>query len=275
MVLGQHASSKLQHLFLQHKSIRVPSKITVCDGKIAHGGACNPKRVTINPCKSSHPINLTYVRMVLGQHASLKLQHLFPQHKSIREPSKSMERAGKVVHSSACNPKRVTINPCRSLHPINLTYVRMVLGQHASSKLQHLFLQHKSIRVPSKITIRGGKTTHGGACNPKRVTINKCEASHPINLTYVRMVLGQHASLKLQHLFPQHKSIRVPSKITVRGGKIAHGGACNPKRVTINPCEASHPINLTYGRMVLGQHASLKLQHLFLQYKSIREPSKI
>jgi hypothetical protein len=49
-----------------------------------------------------------------------------------------------------------------------------------------------------------------------RVTINKCESSKHISLTYLRMVIGQHALEKLQHLFSQHKSILMPSKITVR-----------------------------------------------------------
>jgi hypothetical protein len=92
----------------------------------------------------------------------------------------------------------------------------MVLGQYSSSKLQHLFSQHKGILVPSKMSVRERKIVHGHACSAKRVTINQSKALKKISFTNLRMVLGQHSSSKLQHLFLQHESIRVPSQTGVR-----------------------------------------------------------
>jgi hypothetical protein len=43
--------------------------------------------------------------------------------------------------------------------------------------------------------------------------------------TYQRMVLRQHAPLKLKRLLSRHKSIFVPPKVRVREGEIAHCGA--------------------------------------------------
>jgi hypothetical protein len=181
--------------------------------------------------------------MVLGQHASSKLQNLLPQHKRIRMPSKSTVRVGKIVHSPACNPKHAS-QSLRANHVIivNLTYVGMVLGKIASKQLQHLLLQHKRIRMPSKSTVRVGKIMHGDACNPKRAS-QSLRANHVIIiiLTYVRMVLGQHASSKLQNLLQKYKSIRMPSKSTVRNSKTVHSAACNPKRAS-HRTHANHVI---------------------------------
>ncbi len=54
---------------------------------------------------------------------------------------------------------------------------------------------------------------------------------------YVRMVVQQHASLKLQRLLLQHQSILVPPKCTVRRGKIAHRSAYN------KTCQITRQIN--------------------------------
>jgi hypothetical protein len=48
--------------------------------------------------------------------------------------------------------------------------------------------------------------------------------------TYIRMVCRQHTSPKSKCLLSQHKSILVPPKFTVRGGKIAHCGTWNRTR---------------------------------------------
>jgi hypothetical protein len=151
----------------------------------------------------------------------------------------------------------------------------MVLWQHSPSKLQHFFLQHKGISMPSQTSVRVCKIAHGNTCKPIRVTAKKCESSKHINLTYLRMVIGIHALAKLQHFFSQHKSILVPCNFIIRICKIAHVAAYKPIRVTTNKTESSKHISLTYLRMVLGQHSSSKLQHLFSQHKGISMPSEL
>jgi hypothetical protein len=51
----------------------------------------------------------------------------------------------------------------------------------------------------------------------------------PHALTYLRMVRRQHATPELQHLLIHCNRIRVPSKVSVRRSKVAHGRACTSK----------------------------------------------
>ena len=121
-----------------------------------------------------------------------------------------------------------------------LTYVRMVLRQHATIQLQHTFLHRKRIRVPSQRRVRRSKIAHGRACTSsdkpyRHNQQDKHARSAPhMPLTYVRMVRRQHATSELQHTFLHRKRIRVPSQRRVRLGEIAHGRACassdNPYR---------------------------------------------
>jgi hypothetical protein len=130
-------------------------------------------------------------------------------------PSQTSIRVCKIAHGNTCKSIRVKIKKSESSKHINRTYLRMILGQHSSSKLQHFFSQHKGILVPSNLIIRICKIAHIAACKPVRVTANKSESSNHINHTYLRMIFGQHSSSKLQHLFSQHKGIRVPSELEV------------------------------------------------------------
>ena len=65
-----------------------------------------------------------------------------------------------------------------------LTYVRMVLRQHATPELQHPFLHRKRIRIPSKGYVRRSKIAHGHNCtsyskaNHLRIDQKQLDAAH-------------------------------------------------------------------------------------------------
>jgi hypothetical protein len=120
----------------------------------------------------------------------------------------------------ATNPVKlhVKFNKAQSHH----TYVWMILRQNTSQKLKRLLLQHQSILVSTKFTIRAGKIAHCGACNRSSLTITRHINITHWHHTYMRMVLRQNASMKLKRLLLQRHSILVPTKFTVRVGKMAH-----------------------------------------------------
>jgi len=115
-----------------------------------------------------------------------------------------------------------------------LTYVGMVLRQHATPVRQHAFIQPNRIRIPSKFTVRRSKIAYGVGCTSrhmqKHIPSQHTKRMQRINshrpFTYVRMVLRQHVMIKLYHHFPHLKRIRMPSKFTVHRSNIAHGVAC-------------------------------------------------
>jgi hypothetical protein len=197
--------------------------------------------------------------MVLRQHSASKLHHLFLRHQSIFMPPKSRVRCGKIVQGHPCAIPDASQSYMQSITtPMQLTDIRMVLGQHSSQKLQHLFPQHQSIFMPPKIRVRAGKSAQGLACTiPNASQSNMQSITTPMQLTDMRMVLRQHSSLKLQHPFPQHQSIFMPPKIRVRESKIVHGHPCAiPDASNSNMQSITAPMQLTDVGMVLRQHSS-------------------
>jgi hypothetical protein len=132
----------------------------------------------------------------------------------------------------------LAINKSNHTHRITphkpLTYVRMVLRQHATTVRQHAFIQPNRIRISSKCTVRRSKIAYGLDCTSCHIQNHipsqhkkrmQCINSHK-PFTYDRMVLRQHLMIKHHHHFPHIKRIRVLSKFSVHRSKIAHGVAC-------------------------------------------------
>ncbi len=90
------------------------------------------------------------------------------------------------------------------------------------------------------------------------------------------MVRRQNTPPKLERLILHHQSILVPSKCSVRDGKIVHCGAWSRERQP-PPQSINHKIiksHRTYVRMVRRQITPQKLKSLLLHHQSILVPSK-
>jgi hypothetical protein len=103
--------------------------------------------------------------MVLRQETSPKLKRLLFEHQSILVPPKGTVRFGKIAHCLAWNKPSYAYLRLNDQIQSQQTYVWMVLWENTSPKLEILFLQHQSIVVPPKGTVRGSKIAHSLACS--------------------------------------------------------------------------------------------------------------
>jgi hypothetical protein len=206
------------------------------------------------PSQSSHRMQpippraaLTYVRMVRRQHATLELQHLLLYSKRIRVPSKVRVCRSKVVHGRACNAKlnKKRTNPFSIVtkhptHPSKRSPHLYQDGSQAAHDARTPAPPHASQPHPrafqAQSTSQQGCSWRNLHVKIKQKKLSPSQSSHRMQpippraaLTYVRMVRRQHATLELQHLLAHRKRIRVPSKVSVRRSKVAHGRACTSK----------------------------------------------
>jgi hypothetical protein len=105
----------------------------------------------------------------------------------------------------------------------------MVLWQHASLELERLLHHVQSILVTSKGRVRVGKIAHCVACSRQRHSTRRSN-TYKSRSTNVRVVLRQHAPIKLKRLLPHRQRIFVPPELRVRDGETVHCDAYSRRR---------------------------------------------
>jgi hypothetical protein len=138
-------------------------------------------------CITPH-MPFTYVKMVLRQHAIIKLHHPLLQSNRIDIPSQNAVNRSQIFVGLACTSYSKTIasqykKRMQCITPqMPLTYVRMVLRQHAMIKFQQPFLHHKRIRMLSKFEVDRSHVFYGKACTSyskkQHFSTHKAHAAH-------------------------------------------------------------------------------------------------